>query len=118
VSTADVDAWMNAYDNPQKAVVQRVREVIMQADPRMSECVKWSAPTFVYKGNLASFFPKSKKHASLMFHVGASIPGTFPSLEGTADTGRTMKFSDLADVAAKADELRAIVAAWIAMKGG
>lgn len=53
-----------------------------------------------------------------MFHVGASIPGVFPSLEGTGDTGRSMKFSDLDDAAAKANELRAIVAAWIAMKGG
>ena len=27
---------------------------------------------------IASFFPKAKKHASLMFHKGAEIAGDFP----------------------------------------
>lgn len=34
--------------------------------------------TFVFEGNIASFFPRSKKHASLMFHQGAKIPGDHP----------------------------------------
>lgn len=54
-----------------KPVVQRVRELVLAADPRIDECIKWQAPTFTYLGNLASFFPKSKQHASLMFHLGA-----------------------------------------------
>lgn len=108
----EVDAWMAAYDNPQKAVVQAVREIILAADPRISETIKWQAPTFVYRGNLASFFPKAKQHASLMFHQGATIKGDFPSLEGGKDTGRMMKFADLADVKEKAAELKRLVKAW------
>lgn len=74
----DVDAWFEKHDNPMKPVVQEVRKVILQADQRIEETIKWQAPTFMYRGNLASFFPKSKRHASLMFHVGARIPGDFP----------------------------------------
>src|SRR5688572_18865985 len=59
-----------------KDVVLRIREVILEADPRIEECIKWQAPTFTFEGNLASFFPKSKQHASLMFHQGALIPGS------------------------------------------
>jgi hypothetical protein len=70
----------------------------------------------MYKGNLASFFPKSKSHASLMFHTGASIKGDFPSLEGGKDTGRFMKFADLADVKAKSAELKRLVKAWCDQK--
>ena len=80
----DVDAWMAKYENPMKPVVQAVREAILKADARMSETIKWQAPTFMYKGNLASFFPKAKQHASLMFHTGASIPGDFPSSRAVA----------------------------------
>jgi hypothetical protein len=108
----DVDAWMAKYDNPMKPVVQAVREVILKADKRITETVKWQAPTFVYKGNLASFFPKAKQHASLMFHQGASIKGDFPSFEGGGDTGRMMKFADLAEVKKKAAELERVVKAW------
>ncbi len=107
-----VDEWFAGYDNPMKEVVQAVREVILAADPRIEETIKWQAPTFVYRGNLASFFPKSKKHASLMFHKGKFIPGDFPNLEGDGKEARSMKFTDLADLAAKKDELTAIVVAW------
>lgn len=111
-----VDAWMAGYDNPMKPVVEAVRTIVLAADQRVQETIKWQAPTFVYKGNIASFFPKSKKHASLMFHQGASIPGDFTSLEGEAKDGRTMKFADLDDVAAKADDLRRVVIAWCEMQ--
>jgi uncharacterized protein YdhG (YjbR/CyaY superfamily) len=74
----EVDAWLKKYDNPMKPVVMRVREIVLAADTRMDECIKWQAPTFTYKGNLASFFPRSKKHAKLMFHTGAKIPGKHP----------------------------------------
>jgi uncharacterized protein YdhG (YjbR/CyaY superfamily) len=108
----EVDAWFERYDNPMKPVVQRIREIVLAADPRVDEVIKWQAPTFTYKGNLASFYPKSKQHASLMFHVGAQIPGAYPRLEGTGDTSRVMKVADLADAEAARAELESIVRAW------
>ncbi len=111
-TSPDVDAWFKTYANPQKELVQAVRETILKADKRMTETIKWQAPTFVYKGNLASFFPKTKTHASLMFHMGATIKGKFPSLEGDGKEARTMKFADLKDLKAKSAELKAVVKAW------
>jgi hypothetical protein len=116
MSKSEVDAWFDEYDNPMKDVVQRVRQIIMAADERMEEAIKWQAPTFMYKGNLASFFPKSKQHASLMFHTGAQIPGDFPHLEGDGDKARTMKVPDLETAEARKGELESIVKAWIEMK--
>lgn len=116
MSSNEVDLWFESYDNPMKAVVQRVREIIMAADKRMGETIKWQAPTFTFNGNLASFFPRSKKHASLMFHTGAEISGDFPNLEGDGDKARTMKFTDLEEAEARKEELEAIVKAWIASK--
>jgi uncharacterized protein YdhG (YjbR/CyaY superfamily) len=112
----EVDLWFDSYENPMKPVVQEVRKVILAADPRIEETIKWKAPTFMYRGNLASFFPKSKQHASLMFHTGAEIPGEFPSLEGGGGTSKMMKFSDVKDVKKKQAELKRIVKAWIKMK--
>jgi hypothetical protein len=108
----DVDAWFERYDNPMKPVVLRMREIVLDADPRIDECVKWRAPTFTYLGNLASFYPKSRAHASLMFHLGARIPGTFGRLEGTGDTSRVMKIGSLDDAEAARPELESIVRAW------
>lgn len=88
-----------------------VRDVILD-DDRMAETIKWKSPTFLYKGNLASFNPRTRSHVSLMFHTGATIPGEFARLEGGGETARYMKFSDVTDVEGARDELHAIVDAW------
>ncbi len=108
----EVDAWFKAYDNPMKPVVQRLREIVLDADSRIDECIKWQAPTFTYKGNLASFYPKSKQHASLMFHQGARIPGSHPLLEGSGDTSRVLKFASAEEAETARPEIVRLVTAW------
>jgi len=34
--------------------MQAVRQVALAADPRITESIKWSTPTFSYKGNIFS----------------------------------------------------------------
>jgi hypothetical protein len=108
----EVDAWFHRYDNPMKDVVQRVRQIVLAADSRIEECIKWQAPTFTYRGNLASFFPKSKQYASLMFHTGAKIPGRHPRLEGSGATGRVLKIASLEDASAATRDIERLVTAW------
>jgi len=108
----EVDAWFAKYDNPMKPVVQRVRELILASDRRMDECIKWQAPTFTYRGNLASFFPKAKQHASLMFHTGAKIPGKHPRLEGNGATSRMLKLGSVAEANKAKPDIARIVKAW------
>lgn len=117
-ASAEVDAWFARYDNPQKTLVLAVRKVLLDADARIGEAIKWQSPTFVYKGNLASVNPKSKAHVSLMLHSGARIPGDFPSLEGTGDVARVMKIADAADLKAKTAELRRLAKAWCDLRDG
>lgn len=109
--STEVDTWLEEYDNPMKDVVLAVREIILE-DERITETIKWKSPTFMFEGNMASFNPRSKKHASLMFHTGASIPGDHPRLTGGGETARYLTFADVDEVAAAADDLRAIVDAW------
>ena len=108
----EVNAWFARYENPMKPVVERIRAIVLGADRRIEECIKWQAPTFMYRGNLASFFPKSKQHASLMFHTGASIPGEHPRLEGGGGTGRVMKIGSVAEANAAKRDIERVVKAW------
>ena len=112
-----VDAWFEKYDNPQKDLVQAVRALILDTDPRITEVIKWQAPTFVYKGNLASFYPKSAKHVSLMFHTGASLSDPSGVLEGEGDTSRVLRILNHDDLDGKAEALRGLIANWIGLKG-
>ena len=108
----EVEVWLEKYDNPMKPVVEKLREIILSADHRIDECIKWQAPTFTYKGNIASFFPKSKKHASLMFHQGAKIPGSHPLLLGDAETGRSLKIATVEEAEKNREAIQKIILAW------
>jgi uncharacterized protein YdhG (YjbR/CyaY superfamily) len=108
----EVEAWLARYQNPMKDVVLRIRDIVLGADSRIGECIKWQAPTFTFEGNLASFYPKSKQHASLMFHTGARIPGRHPLLEGTGDTSRVMKIGSVSEADAARSDIEKIVRAW------
>jgi hypothetical protein len=112
----EVDAWLARYDNPQKDLLQAVREVMLGADDRVTETIKWQAPTFMYQGNIASFFPKATKHVSLMFHTGASLPDPDGILEGDGEVSRVVKIADPDDLAVKTEALQALVRFWIASK--
>lgn len=109
----DVDSWLVSYDNPQRELVARVRAAILDADPAVSEAIKWQAPTFMFRGNIASFFPKSRKTVTLMFHTGASIADPDGLLEGDGAVSRVARFADDDDFSAKRSALETLIRAWV-----
>jgi hypothetical protein len=114
----EVDAWFNKLEHPQKQAMLLAREVILNSDARISESIKWSTPTFAFRGNLASFQPKAKQFVSLLFHRGSEIPGDHPRLEGDSALARVMRFRDGAEVEAHRGELESVVRAWCDWKAG
>jgi hypothetical protein len=112
----EVESWFTDLNHPQDAALRRIREIILDADPRMTELVQYRTLHFVYEGDLASFVQLKKKPVTLMFNVGARIPGRFPHLEGDGPNARFMHFADSAEVEARAAELAKIVATWCVYK--
>jgi hypothetical protein len=109
--SAEVDAWFAARDRPMTEAMQRARQLILDADPRVSESIKWQTPTYAYRGNIVSFNP-AKKMVSLLFHRGSEIPGDFPRLTGDGRLVRVMQFADVGEVEDGAAELQAVIRAW------
>ena len=111
-ASPQVDAWFEKLEHPLRGEMLAVRRAILEADPRITESIKWSTPTFEFRGNLASFQPKAKQFVSLLFHRGGEIPGDHPRLEGDAPLARVMRFRDEADLETHGEALRAVVRAW------
>ena len=107
----EVDRWFDETDHPMDATMRRAREIILAADGRVTESIKWKTPTFAYEGNIASFNP-SKHLLSIMFHRGSEIPGSHPRLEGDGRLVRTMRFTDLDQLETGRAELEAVIRAW------
>ncbi|HSJ51918.1 MAG TPA: DUF1801 domain-containing protein [Actinomycetota bacterium] len=112
----EVDRWFDERDHPLDAAMRRAREIILAADERVTESIKWKTPTFAFKGNIVSFAP-AKNAVSLMFHRGAEIPGNHPRLEGHSKLVRTMRFADLNEVEKGLKDLERVIRAWCKLKG-
>ena len=109
----EVERWFKEKKPPHEATIRQVRQIILGADRRMTEFVKYGTLTFGYDGDFATFVQVSdKKQASVMFNRGARIPGKFPHLEGSHPSARFMRFADSGEAKARAAELKKIVAAW------
>jgi hypothetical protein len=108
-----VDRWMER--KPAEPILRRVRDVIMWADTRMGEYLKYGTVQFACEGDFANFVQHDKKTVTLMFNRGARIKGNFPHLEGTGPSARFMRFADLGEIDARTSELTNIARAWCDM---
>jgi hypothetical protein len=112
-TSPEVERWFAEKKPPTEATIRVVRQIILGADRRMTEFVKYGTLTFGYDADFATFVQVSdKKQTSIMFNRGARIPGRFPHLEGSHPSARFMRFDSPAEAKARAAELGKIVAAW------
>jgi hypothetical protein len=112
----EVDDYLKKKAHPLTNEIQRVREIILATDSNVEETIKWSSPTFMYKGNIASFFMNAKKFVSLMFHKGATINDPNGLLEGDGKEARVARFESMEDIEQKKAALEAVIKEWIKMQ--
>ncbi|MFG3701398.1 DUF1801 domain-containing protein [Micromonospora sp. NPDC047620] len=109
--TDEVDAFMDKLDHPFKVEVEMLRESIKAINPKITEQVKWKAPSFSYKGEyLATFNLWAKEHVHLVFHNPLVVDIDSKLLEGNYTDGRRMAyFQDMKDARAKKTELKRVI---------
>jgi hypothetical protein len=111
-----VDKFMASLNHPYKAEIEKLREIILRADGKIDEDIKWKCPTFVYNGNIASIVVRTKSHVQLMFHTGATLEDDAGLLEGEGKLVRFARFQNMAEVKQKRKALEALVKKWVKMK--
>lgn len=107
-----VDEFLAKLDHPLREELAALREIIMKTHPEITEDVKWGGPSFYYKGDIATFSPRVKDAATLVFHQAEGLtPGVVlePAPKGKAYA----RFKSMAEVKAKSKDLQAIIKQWI-----
>jgi hypothetical protein len=112
-NTEEVDAFMDKLDHPFKAEVQTVREIIKGVSGKITEQVKWKAPSFSYKGYMVTFNLWAKEHVHLVFHNAAILNDKSEFLEGDYPDRRMVYFSSMEDIKLKKTKLEKVIKAWI-----
>lgn len=119
----DVDALLATLDHPQLDAIEALRFIILQADPRIGESVKWNAPSFHTTEHFATFHLRAKSGFQLVLHLGAKGRPDATVRATVADPHKLLQWKsadraiialrDLADVDAKRDALTHILRHWI-----
>ena len=113
-----VEAYLRDVDHPFKAEMEAVRAIILGVSDKISERIKWNAPSFYYKEDLGAFHPRATEYAHLilLFPGGAGMDDNSGLLEGNHKDRREAKFHSLDDVKKKKSALEKLVKNWVALR--
>jgi len=114
---AAVDEYMGSLTHPFAAEVQRLRGIVRDAHPLVSERIKWKSPSFHVDGTDLGAFelrPTAFLRLILVFPHGMVDDPTGLMLGSWADR-RELRFSGAEDVETKAPALQGVVRDWVAL---
>jgi Domain of unknown function (DU1801) len=119
--SSEVDRFMEGLDHPMKVEIERLRTAILDSDERITEHIKWKAPSFRYAGeDRVTFRLYPPERAQLVFHRGAKPKDDAADFAFEDDTGLLRWVADdravvaLRDAAARRQDLVAVVNLWVA----
>jgi hypothetical protein len=119
----DVAAFMLELDHPRAAEAEAVRQIILGADPRIKEAIKWNAPSFYTLDHFATFNLRAPDQLLVIFHTGAKpraaaeaavkIDDPAGLLEWLAKDRAAARFYTMKDVTTRRAALTALVRQWV-----
>lgn len=115
-----VDGFLATLVHTQKDVVEAVRAVILKADKRMLERVKWNAPSFFHRDangketDFAAFNLRAKGFVQLILLFPNGVAADPAKLmQGDWKDRREARFTDRKDATTKKTALTKVVKAWL-----
>jgi hypothetical protein len=125
--SGDVDAYLATFEHPMKDDVVRLRDAILASNARVTERIKWKAPSFcVYGDDRVTFRFPPRGGIQLIFHRGVKVKDAagfrFDDdtglMEWAAPDRAVVRLADSADVQRKEDRIVALVTRWMDATGG
>ncbi len=109
-----VKTFMDRLSHPLKDEIEAIRKIISGSDKKLSERIKWNAPSYYYKEDIVTFNPRATKHVHLVFHHPFITKIKSSLLEGNHKDRRMMYFKDMKEVKANKKELQRIMKEMVA----
>lgn len=109
-----VDAYIAGKAAFARPILEHVRALVHRACPDVVETLKWSSPSFVYKGEILAGMAAFKAHATFGFWKGELVTAT----PGDGAMGSFGRLATVADLPPDAELLAMIAKAMILTDGG
>ena len=104
-----VNAWVNKLTPQVKIKINTVRKIIKDASPKLSERIKWNAPSYYYLKDILTFGPYKADKILLVFHHPAVVKIKSELLEGDYKDRRLVYFATKAEAEKNKKELARII---------
>ena len=92
-----IESWIGGLEQPLQEIAEALRKVILDADPQLTETIKWGNPTFE-RGGKVCHLAATKAYVSLGFFNGADLTDPEGRIEGTGKKMRHVKVRKLEDI--------------------
>jgi uncharacterized protein YdeI (YjbR/CyaY-like superfamily) len=112
-NTKKVEEFMSKLEHPLKAEMEAVRAIIVKANAKIEEDVKWGGPSFFYKEDFATFNPRIKNYVALIFHKGELLNIKSDFLEEATKGKVYAKFYSMEQVTTNKELIEKMVNTWI-----
>src|SRR5688572_5993732 len=89
-----IDAYIERQAEFAKPIPRHLRDAVHAACPDCEETLKWSMPSFMYKGEILAGMAAFKQHATFGFWRGSLVVGD-EQLSGMGQFGRLTAVGDL-----------------------
>ena len=103
-----VKEFIEKIDHPLKAEILQLRKKILTI-PKLSEHIKWKAPSYFTTDDLFTFNLRNQKFVQLDFHHPAIVKINSPLLEGDYKDRRIIYLENKADIVANWSKIEKII---------
>jgi uncharacterized protein YdeI (YjbR/CyaY-like superfamily) len=91
-----IDAYIERQADFARPILTHLRAVLHEACPDCEETLKWSSPSFIYKGKILAGFAAFKAHATFGFWSGSQVLEADPQQKSAmGQFGRLTALDDL-----------------------
>ncbi len=92
MSKQEIDQYLGALEEPEKATLAQLRETIVAIVPDAEQCISYGMPAFQLRGKTIAGFAAFKSHLSYLPHSGSVISQLAEETEGYTKTKGSLHF--------------------------
>jgi hypothetical protein len=121
IAPKEVEGFLAELSHPLKPIVLTLRDIILRADPSISEGIKWNVPSFRTSEFFATMHLRAQDRVGIIMHFGAkkrdtsgiAIGDPEAMLEWLGHDRAQLVFRDLDDLTSKRSAVTELLQDWI-----
>jgi uncharacterized protein YdhG (YjbR/CyaY superfamily) len=92
MTAAEVDAYLEALEEPKRGTLSQLRETILDILPDAEQGISYGMPAFKVRGKVIAGFAAFKNHLSYLPHSGSVFQELKTELQGYSSSPGSLRF--------------------------